>query len=185
LAVVTLFIEGVCEVEVKEFGPDQEYVVPVLLALRFNVEPEHKGPLLLATGAAGVALITTVVVPATLPHPLTDTATEYVPLAAVVTLLIDGFCEDDVNVFGPDHEYVAPVIVLAVRFNTWPLHTGVLLPTVGAVGIGFTVTLTIPAGPAHPATVTLTEYVPVADVVALAIAGFCEVEVKLFGPDQL
>ena len=47
----------------------------------------------------------TVVVPAALGgHPLTDAVTEYVPVAAVVTLAIVGFCEEEVKPFGPVQE---------------------------------------------------------------------------------
>ncbi len=34
----------------------------------------------------------------------------------------------------------------------------------------------------HPATVAVTEYVPVAAVVTFAMVGFCDDEVKLLGP---
>ena len=37
----------------------------------------------------------------------------------------------------------------------------------------------------QPDTVTKTEYVPVAKVLAFVIVGFCNAEEKLFGPDQL
>ena len=40
------------------------------------------------------------------------------------------------------------------------------------LGIGFTVTLTVPAGPGQPATVAVTEKTPVAKVVAPGIVGF-------------
>jgi hypothetical protein len=60
--------------------------------------------LLEAVGAAGVALIVTTVVANVLEHPPTVAVTEYVPLAAVVTLEIEGFCEEEVNPFGPVHE---------------------------------------------------------------------------------
>ena len=36
----------------------------------------------------------------------------------------------------------------------------------------------------HPATVAVTENVPAYAVVTPAMLGFCEAEVKLFGPDQ-
>jgi len=60
-----------------------------------------------------------------------------------------------------------------------------LLPAVGAAGIALTVTLTVPAGLAQPLTVAITLYKPVAAVVALAIVGFCNVDVNPFGPVQL
>jgi hypothetical protein len=93
-----------------------------------------------------------------------------------------GFCKEEVNPAGPVQLYVAPATVLAVRLRVEPAHMGPLLPAVGAVGIGLTVTVVVPALLEHPPTLAVTEYVPVARVVAAAIEGFCEVEVKLFGP---
>ena len=62
-------------------------------AVRSRVPPAHTGVLLPAVGAAGRALIVTVgVVPAGPVQPFAIAVTEYMPLAAVVTLLIDGFC---------------------------------------------------------------------------------------------
>ena len=66
-----------------------------------------------------------------------------------------------------------------------PEQIGELLPATGADGIGLTVTLMVPFGPVHPATVALTVYTPDARVVAPGIVGFCEAEEKLFGPVQL
>ena len=60
-----------------------------------------------------------------------------------------------------------------------------MLPAVGAAGIALTVTLTVPAELAQPLTVAITLYNPVAAVVALAIVGFCNVDVNPFGPVQL
>lgn len=60
-----------------------------------------------------------------------------------------------------------------------------LPPAVGAIGVGLTTTATVPAAPGHPATVTETEYVPPAAVVAFARVGFCNVDVNPFGPVQL
>ena len=89
--VVTLNIAGFCEVEVNPLGPLQLYVVPVLLAVKLNVCPEHTVLLLPAIGAAGVAFIVTLVVPAVPVHPFSVAVTEYVPVAARVTLTIVGF----------------------------------------------------------------------------------------------
>jgi hypothetical protein len=47
--------------------------------------------------------------------------------------------------------------VVAVNVNVDPTQIGLLLPAVGAAGIGFTVTTTVPAGPVHPLTVAVTE----------------------------
>ena len=54
--------------------------------------PTQTGELFVAEGAAGVGLITTVVVPAALGgHPPTVAVTEYVPAFAEVTFAIVGF----------------------------------------------------------------------------------------------
>lgn len=61
-----------------------------------------------------------------------------------------------------------------------------MLPAVGAAGVAFTTTVTVPTGlVAQPGTVAVTEYVPAAKSVTLAIEGFCKVDEKLFGPVQL
>ena len=54
-------------------------MVPVLVAVRESVAPTQMGVLLLATGAAGVDLTVTEVVPAVLVHPKEVAVTEYVP----------------------------------------------------------------------------------------------------------
>ena len=77
----------------------------------------------------------------------------------------------EVKLFGPVQEYVVPVLV-AVRDKVAPTQTGVLLPAVGAVGIGFTVTEVVPADPVQPFVVAVTEYVPLYAVVPAAKEGF-------------
>jgi hypothetical protein len=155
------------------------------LEVRFNVWPVQTGLLLPSTGVAGAEFIVTVTVPAGLVHPLTVTVTEYVPAFARVTFGMEGFCEVDVKVFGPVQLYVALGTVLQVKFNVAPIHNGELLPAVGVAGIGFTTTVTVPAGPVQPFTVAVTEYVPLAATVAFTMDGFCDVEVNPFGPVQL
>jgi hypothetical protein len=75
-------------------------------------------------------------------------------------------------------------MVLAVKFNVCPAHIAELEPTVGAAGIGFTVTDVVPAGLVQPFTVAVTEYVPDAAVVGEAIEGFCVALVNPLGPVQ-
>ena len=92
MAVVAERITGFCVVEVKPPGPVQLYVVPVEEAVSEISFPGQTGELAPATGAAGVALIVTVVEPVPpAAHPGTETETEYVPAAAVVTPAIVGF----------------------------------------------------------------------------------------------
>lgn len=124
---------------------------------RFNVCPTHIGLLEDGAGVAGIGLTTTAVVPAGPVHPVTVAVTEYVPAPAAVMPVMDGFWEEEVNPFGPVHEYVAPAMFDAVRFSVDPSHTGELLPAVGAAGVGFTTTLTVPAKLVQPFTVTVRE----------------------------
>jgi hypothetical protein len=59
-----------------------------------------------------------------------------------------------------------------------------LLPAVGGLGVEFTITFTVPAGLLQPDTVITREYTPAARVLAPITAGFCTLDVKLFGPLQ-
>jgi hypothetical protein len=185
-ATVAPAMEGFCVAEEKLFGPLQEYVAPaILLAVKFSVEPAQIGELLEAVGGAGVGLTVTTVVPALPVHPATVAVTEYVPLAATVAFAMEGFCVAEEKLFGPLHVYVAPAMLLAVRFKVEPAQIGELLEAVGATGAGLTVTTVVPALPVQPPTVAVTEYVPLAAVVAPGIVGFCVAEEKLFGPDHV
>ena len=73
---------------------------------------------------------------------------------------------------------------MAVKLIVEPAHNGVFPPAVGAAGIELTVTLVVPGGPVHPLKLMVAEYVPLADVPAVGIVGFCEVDVKPLGPVQ-
>ena len=75
-------------------------------------------------------------------------------------------------------------MLLAVKFNVVPAHTGPLLPAVGAAGDAFTVTVVVPADPAHPFIFAITEYTPAPARVIPAMDGFCKAEVKPLGPVQ-
>jgi ABC-type lipopolysaccharide export system ATPase subunit len=90
-----------------------------------------------------------------------------------------------VNVFGPVQLYVAPALNVAVKLSVWPAQRLELLAAVGAAGIGLTVTLRVVTGLVHPETVCVSEYVPLAEVVAAPMVGFCTEDVNEFGPDQL
>ena len=88
-------------------------------------------------------------------------------------------------------------IVYAPNYWQWfahHQHHGLLPPELAQtefevvmveLGIGFTVADTVPAADEQPPTVTDKLYVPLAAVVAPEIVGFCTLEVKPFGPDQL
>jgi hypothetical protein len=54
-------------------------------------------------GVAGVALTTTLVLPAAEVQPFTVTVTEYVPASASVAFDFVGFCSAEVKPFGPVH----------------------------------------------------------------------------------
>ena len=150
--------------------------------MRFNVLPVQIGLLLEGEGAAGIGFTNTEVVPNTLGQPATVAVTEYVPLAATVAPTMEGFCVDDENALGPVHEYVAPTIFEAVKFNVEPAQIGVLLEATGAVGVWFTTTFTVPAELVQPPTVTVTLYVPDIPTTAPGRVGFCNVEVNADGP---
>src|SRR6266513_4229725 len=91
-AVVALERVGFCCAEVKPFGPVHEYVAPLTNGVESEiVAPSQYGPPLLAVGVAGVALTTTLVVPAAEGQPLTVIVTEYVPASAVVAFARVGF----------------------------------------------------------------------------------------------
>ena len=144
--------------------------------------PTQTGLVPEATGVIGVEFTVAFTVPAILEQPFTVIISEYVPLAALVAPGMLGFCAADENPFGPLHEYVAPTTALVVKFSVCPTQTGLFVPGAGVAGIGLTVTLTVPALLTQPLTVTVTEYVPLAAVVAPTMLGFCCVSVKLFGP---
>ena len=182
-ATTTLAMVGFWVEALNAFGPVHEYVaLAIVLAVRFNGVPAQTGLLLPAVGAEGGGLTTTVTVPFGPVHPATVTFTVYVPASANTEPAIVGFCRDELNALGPVHEYVAPAMVLAVRLIVFPKQTGLLLPAVGAAGVGFTTTVTVPPGLVQPLAVALTVYVPASARTALAILGFCNADEKLLGP---
>ena len=73
-------------------------------------------------------------------------------------------------------------MVLAVKSNGEPEQTGLFDEAVGTVGTLFTVTTIVPATLAQAPTLAVTLYVPEANVVGVAMVGFCNVEVKPLGP---
>ena len=76
---------------------------------------------------------------------------------------------------------VSPAPGVAVMV-TVPVPHRALGPAIGATGNAFTVAVVVPAALVQPFTVTVTEYVPVAAVVAAGMEGFCKADEKLFGP---
>jgi len=112
---------------------------------------------LLAVGVAGVALTTTLVVPAAEVQPLTVIVTEYVPASASVALLRVGFWSAEVKLFGPVHAYVAPATVGVERAIVAFSQYGPPLLAVGVAGVAFTTTFVVPAAEVQLPTVIVTE----------------------------
>jgi hypothetical protein len=180
-ASVALARVGFCRAEVKPFGPVHAYVAPATVGVESAIVAfSQYGPPLLAVGVAGVALTTTLVVPAAEVQPATVIVTEYVPALTSVAVRV-GFCRADVKPFGPVHAYVAPATVgvesAIVAFSQY----GPPLLAVGVAGVALTTTLVVPAAEVQPATVIVTEYVPALTSVAVRV-GFCRADVKPFGP---
>jgi hypothetical protein len=157
-ASVALLRVGFWSAEVKPFGPVHEYVAPPTVGVEsWIVAFSQYGPPFDAVGVAGVALTTTLVVPAAEVHPLTVMVTEYVPASARVALARVGFWSADVKPFGPVHEYVAP---LTVGVESWIVafsQYGPPLLAVGVAGVALTTTFVVPAAEVQPLTVMVTE----------------------------
>jgi hypothetical protein len=126
-------------------------------------------------------LTTSVVVALLLVHPFTVTVTVYVPASAAVAPVIVLFCVEELKLFGPVHEYVAPATNVELIFTFDPWQTGPVLEAIGGFGVGLMVTTTVPGTLAQPLN-AVTVYVPAAAAVAPGIVGFCNVEVNPFGP---
>lgn len=94
-------------------------------------------------GCVGVVLIITLVVAIDEVHPPTVTVRLYVPAIGVVATKGVGSSREEVKAFGPVQLYVAVPMVFELKLKGLPVHTGELLPGIGAVGIGFTVTVTV------------------------------------------
>lgn len=138
-----------------------------------NIEfPEHNGEFADDIGATGINLTITFCAAAALVHPLTVTVTEYAPLWAKLLFAMVGFCEEELNPFGPLHAYAAPPMLEAVSEIFDPSHNGLLLPVVGDGGIGLTTTIAFPVGLVQPFTVAVTAYDPDSEMVLFVIDGF-------------
>ena len=182
-AIVAFARVGFCCAEMKPFGPVHAYVAPETNAVESEiVAPSQYGPPFEAAGVAGIALTTTLVVPATEVQPLTVIVTEYVPASAIVALERVGFCCAEMKPFGPAHEYVAPLTNAVESEIVAPSQYGPPFDAAGVAGIALTTTLVVPAAEVQPFTVIVTEYVPASAVVAFARVGFCCAEMKPFGP---
>ena len=133
---------GFCKADENPFGPVQLYVAPETeLDVSKRFWPAHTGPFDEIVGVPGIAFTTMAIVPAGPVQPLNDALAEYTPAADVEARRV-GFCNADVKLFGPFHEYVLPAED-AARLSVCPTHTGELLESAGAVGVvtGDTVTV--------------------------------------------
>ncbi len=157
-----------------------------LLDVRVTLPPAQKvvGPPGVIVGVAGIGLTVTFVVPGADVHPMTVMVTEYVPASAVAALARVGFCSAELNPFGPVQAYVAPPTVGVESEIVPPAQYGPVFDAVGVAGIGLTTTPVVPAAEVQPLTLMVTEYVPASAVAALARVGFCNAELKPFGPLQ-
>jgi hypothetical protein len=79
-----------------------------------------------------------------------------VPEAAVVALLMDGFCSEEAKLFGPLQLYVAPATVGVASVKVWPTQIGPLLDALGVAGAGLIVATVVPGAEGQPLTVIVT-----------------------------
>ena len=80
---------------------------------------------------------------------------------------------------------VPGTVLVADNDDDAPVHMDAGVAVGVMTGLGFTVTATVVELVHPPAPVTVSEYVPVAEGVALMIIGFCSVLLKPPGPVQL
>src|SRR5436305_14210367 len=101
-------------------------------------------------GVGGVALTTTLVVPAAEVQPLTVIVTEYVPASAIVELARVGFWSADVKPFGPVHAYVAPVTDGVESAIVAPSQYEIGRAACRVAGVALTARLVVPGGEGAP-----------------------------------
>src|SRR5436189_6298132 len=78
--------------------------------------------------------------------------------------------------------WLLPLLESSVTRSPAQNVVGPFAVIVGAAGVGFKVTFVVPAAEVQAFTVTVTEYVPASAAVTFARVGFCNEEVKPFGP---
>ena len=83
-------------------------------------------------------------------------------------------------VFPVFHKYVPPPVAVSNALSPRQIAEGLTLVAI----LGFTVTMAAAVAEHPDELVTVTEYIPDAAVVTLAMEGFCEEEVKPLGPVQ-
>jgi hypothetical protein len=127
-------------------APPGLHTLPVaLLLVSTTLPPAQKvvGPPALIVGVGLALTVTGTWAVAFVPHPF-DAVTVYVPVAATVALLMEGFWAVELKPFGPAQEYVTvPPVAVAFKFSVEPAQMGLLLPVAPMVGPATGV-------PAHP-----------------------------------
>lgn len=100
------------------------------------------GWLLVTLLITGIWLMITVVVSGNDKHPLIVelARTTYLPALEVSAFVMDGFCNVELKLAGPDHMYVALATFVACRLSVLPAHNAPLLVAVGFAGRGLIVT---------------------------------------------
>ena len=143
------------------------------------------GPATVLMVGTTLPLTTTGVVPAKLVQPDTVTVMLYVPAMPALAVKREGFCVEETKAPGPVQLYVAVETAGVVNKIVDPKQTGEFPLAVGVAGIGFTITVVVPAKLAQPfVLVIVTLYVPPISVVAPVLVGFCKADVKVLGPVQ-
>ena len=138
------------------------------------VEPAQKaeGPAIVGVAGSGFAVTTLAA----------DVAVQ--PLAPVTVTVYEPADETVIDCVVAPVDQELPVAEDDVRVMLLPAQNELGPEIVGVAGAALTVATVVPARDVQPPTVIVTEYVPVASVVALAIVGFWRAELKAFGPVQ-
>lgn len=119
-------------------------VAPVALPLKLTVVPWQTGlGVAVAVTAVGASFTVSVTVAPTLPQVLVA-SNVYGPLAFACALAIDGFCCEDIKLFGPLHPHDVAPVALPVNNTVCPAHAGLgLADAVTFWGMLLTVMLTV------------------------------------------
>lgn len=174
----------VCGPKVAAVGAVKVYCAPGMdVAVKVSGEPTHTGPLFV-NSATGVGLTVTEVVAKGEVQPFCVTVREYNPLIAKVALVRVMLLEPIVTAVkpsGPLQLYVAPAIAAATveTVKDCPSQSAATAFNVGVPGTAFKTTVVVACADVQPFCVTVTLYVP---AIALAITGFCTIELKPPGP---
>ena len=142
-------LPGFWLVDVLPFPKSHDHFVgePVDLSVKLTVEPAQELSFEKVNLAVGTGFTVTETATAELVHPETVTLQEYDPALLELAPVTVGFCDEEVKPFGPVQAYDALLTELEVNFIVAPAHIGLLLDTVDADGMGFTVITTESVAP--------------------------------------